>query len=199
MGNFCKDNLDLKFAWTDTPSCKWIRRSEDRRTKWCTESTSVFENCPYTCGTCCQDDPTYTFLNDNGAEKDCKWLSQKSGRADKYCGRWIDGGVVRYSCPQTCDYCEEPVNRAPSPSKPPEPTSQPSTSCEDDMDLYYPFTEVPFCKWVRRKEDRRVNYCKKANVNNSCPYACGVCCRDDPSYTFVNNLGFEKDCAWIAK
>jgi len=110
----------------------------------------------------------------------------------------MDGGVIRYSCPQTCDYCEKPFEAA-SPSQPAEPSSQPTILCQDDDNLYYPWTDVPFCKWVRRKENRRVQWCKKSSVNESCPYACGVCCQDDPSYAFVNNYGVEKDCAWIGE
>ena len=42
------------------------------------------------------------------------------------------------------------------------------------------------CMQIRNKEDRRAAYCKLASVSSSCPQACGLCCEDDPDFTFKN-------------
>ena len=58
---------------------------------------------------------------------------------------------------------------------------------------------VKSCRWVRNKEFRRVHQCKRVDVNTACPVSCGVCCRDDVTYTFETDFGPIEDCAWIAK
>merc|ERR1711862_584682 len=112
----CKDDENYRYPyppWEDVEFCRWIRRDEDRRVTWCMEP-GVHEGCPYTCGLYCRDDPSYTFVANNGIERGCKWLSQKSDRQDRYCDKYKNGSMVRYACPNTCNYCEEYVSFAPS-------------------------------------------------------------------------------------
>jgi len=41
--------------------------------------------------------------------------------------------------------------------------------------------------------------CTRSDIKEACPSACGVCCGDDPTYTFLTDNVGEKDCRWIAK
>ena len=114
----CKDDDNFKLGyppWEDVAFCRYIRRREERRVSWCLEP-GVHDGCPYTCGLCCRDDPLYTFVNDIGDEKDCKWLSQENAGKENYCDKYKNGSMVRYACADTCDYCEEYVSFAPSSS-----------------------------------------------------------------------------------
>ena len=69
----------------------------------------VRTNCPVTCGLCCEDDPSYTFINDMGIEKTCGWITLKDVRKSKYCDKYKSGMLVRVACPKACDYCKAPI------------------------------------------------------------------------------------------
>ena len=66
-----------------TFDCRTIRQREKHRISFCLED-EVRENCPQTCGICCEDDPTYKFETTYGDDKDCDWLARKDIR--KYRG-----------------------------------------------------------------------------------------------------------------
>lgn len=58
-----------------------------------------------------------------------------------------------------------------------------------------------YCKWFRFKEFRRQEFCTEQKVRDNCPQACGLCCEDDPDYTFAlsQQTNTIVDCAWITK
>jgi len=41
--------------------------------------------------------------------------------------------------------------------------------------------------------------CARADVVEACPSACGVCCADNPDFTFKAEYGKKQTCAWITK
>jgi len=54
------------------------------------------------------------------------------------------------------------------------------------------------CAWIGNgSEKRRSKHCKNNNVRMSCPVTCGICCEDDPTFTFKINRGVMKGCDWI--
>merc|ERR1712008_12888 len=69
-----------------------------------------------------------------------------------------------------------------SPSNTPSLSVYPTITCKDDDNFklgYPPWEEVSFCRYIRRREDRRVSWCLEPGVHDGCPYTCGLCCRDD--------------------
>lgn len=58
------------------------------------------------------------------------------------------------------------------------------------------------CTWVVKKgkdSARWTKMCARADVVEACPSACGVCCADDPDFTFTAEFGKTQNCAWIGK
>ena len=39
--------------------------------------------------------------------------------------------------------------------------------------------------------------CKRGDVPGACPISCGLCCGNDPDFTFTARNGKTKDCQWI--
>jgi len=190
----------------------------DRRLSYC-QREDVHINCPVSCGVCCRDDPTYTFVTDYGIERDCAFIAENPWRVNTYCDTYNSGQMVRNACPATCDFCKSYISLGPStsPSSSPSvtpsmapseypsttpssaPSNNPTITCINNDNYVIDNDPIKTCKWVRLKNFRRVVQCKKRIVHVNCPVSCGVCCRDDPTYTLVTDGGFTKDCAWIAK
>ena len=55
------------------------------------------------------------------------------------------------------------------------------------------------CRWVRNKPVRRQNQCAREEVRVNCPQSCGLCCMDDPFYSFTANMVKERDCTWLGR
>jgi len=104
----CQDNqkfLKNSFPYYDKfPFCMWLRKKGERRSRRCREA-NISENCPFTCGQCCQDDPSYTFKNDQPVTVDCAWIDEKKNKRKYWCDKKISGKFVRDACPVTCDFC----------------------------------------------------------------------------------------------
>ena len=101
-------NIDsYRYNGDEKKSCKWIRYTEVRRSTLC-QYDEVKQNCPITCGECCEDNHQYTFIVGTeivGAETvKCDWLS--SATIVQYCGKWKSGKMVRDGCPKSCGTCE---------------------------------------------------------------------------------------------
>ena len=69
----------------------------------------VRRNCPLTCGICCDDDSSYTFMTYFHIEKSCFWITKKEKRKSKYCCQYRNGKVARAACPKAWDYCKAPI------------------------------------------------------------------------------------------
>lgn len=105
----CMDNDDFLLNGKEIKSCVWIGQDESRRRRLCTEKKSVQRNCPFTCGTCCHDSPSFTFVTPaNGMERDCAWIKEKNKQHQ--CGREVDDGkLVSDFCPDACNTCKDPI------------------------------------------------------------------------------------------
>uniref|UniRef100_A0A7S3Q6U8 ShKT domain-containing protein n=1 Tax=Chaetoceros debilis TaxID=122233 RepID=A0A7S3Q6U8_9STRA len=99
----CKN--DDTWNWYDFPegNCKWVRNKEKRREKFCGKSI-VRENCPQSCGLCCQDDLNYSFVT-AGSTQGCFWVGQLTSRQDAFCNSFQSGDMVRNACPEACQRC----------------------------------------------------------------------------------------------
>ena len=97
-----------------TMKCANVQQNESRRQELCSFK-AVKEECPHACGSCCEDDDTYTFpLSHRDKTVDCKWISSSKNkhitRKAKYCNRVFNGSMVRKKCPLACNFCFSEVN-----------------------------------------------------------------------------------------
>ena len=186
--------------------CQWIRNKEDR-ISLCQES-EVREECPQTCGICCENNPEYKFQNKLGEMKSCKWLGKNQDRQDYYCDTYNNKNMVKDMCPLACDFCQsdievskEPtpsptplttqVSKAPTPSPTSTPLPTPS-GCLNNPDYLYNDVKGQDCQWIRKEESRRTRLCLESDVRSQCPQTCGICCEDNPEYELINNLERRK-------
>ncbi len=82
------------------------------------------------------------------------------------------------------------------------PLSVISAACLNDQEYTYDDDgKSRPCSNIRIKETRRQTLCLLDEVRENCPQSCGICCEDDPDFTFpLNNIfGTSQDCAWITK
>jgi hypothetical protein len=95
----------------NTQDCDWFTKKPDktavRTARYCGRS-DVSIACQETCGVCdsaCSDDPTFTFILNNGNTQDCDWFTKKPDktavRIARYCGR----SDVSNACQETCGTC----------------------------------------------------------------------------------------------
>ena len=68
--------------------------------------------------------------------------------------------------------------------------------CKDDKHFTYSNEN---CHSIYNDEDLRQDLCRNEEVKDNCPLACGLCCSNDPSYTFKTKYGNQtrKDCEWL--
>merc|ERR1712012_199329 len=81
-------------------------------------------------------------------------------------------------------------------------TAAPTVTCDVDPDFRVNGKAKKDCTWVYKKgpdSNRFAKMCARADVIEACPSACGVCCADNPDFTFTAEFGKTQDCAWIAK
>lgn len=70
--------------------------------------------------------------------------------------------------------------------------------CADDPTFFKANNPKKNCEWLGEKEERRYEKCGKFEYRDACPVTCGICCEDDDTWKFYNNLGVEKSCKWLA-
>jgi len=222
----CQNNDSYRNESNDFWSCKWIEYKLDRRLKFCKKS-GVKENCPLSCGECCEDDINYTFtaksktvgcdwlLTDESLQIEHRLLHEEDDldEAPNFCSRFRNGKMVRDGCPKSCNFCKpKAITEVPT-SNPttaatnqniamsPEPSASITTTdltdhdheCKNDNLYLY---DGKSCRWIRRNDDRRAEYCQVDEVMESCPVSCGQCCEDDDHYTFT--IGAKtKGCDWL--
>lgn len=103
----CKNNYSFSYqAWSGGKfrSCSNISLKEKRRVRLC-KVGEVQDNCPITCGRCCQDDESFRFITNLGKTKPCKWIGLNARRKEKYCNTLIGQISIKEACPVTCDAC----------------------------------------------------------------------------------------------
>lgn len=101
----CLNNSTYSYK-EPTKTCSWIRWKEERRQILCLID-DVRTNCPQSCGLCCEDDISYTFVSSSLQERTCSWID--SANKTLYCSRTRDSQTIRNACPKTCGICKEEV------------------------------------------------------------------------------------------
>ncbi len=209
----CRNSRSFTFG---KYTCSSLRLDETRRQKSCLNE-EVRDNCPKTCGLCCEDDDQYEFkINDSGPELgDCTWL-RKSHSLLYFCDEFLNGRMVKDACSYSCRFCMPFVNPDSSstadgastpngaPTISPSPTISVSptvATCAEDEDFHIDFNEAEYsCRTIRYYESVRQDLCTTETVRNACPSTCGLCCVDNIGYSFnITDGGGEKDCKWVGK
>jgi len=75
-------------------------------------------------------------------------------------------------------------------------------TCEVDTSFRVNGKAKKDCTWVLKKgfdSPRYAKMCARNDVIAACPSACGLCCADNPDFTFTAEFGKTQTCAWIAK
>lgn len=65
------------------------------------------------------------------------------------------------------------------------PTTVTSKLCFNNDTYTYHSIKNLTCKKIRINDDRRQVLCKRKKVRLNCPQTCGLCCDDNPNYSFV--------------
>ena len=90
-------------------TCKKIRNREYRRQSFCTEE-EVNRLCPQSCGVCCKNDSTYTFMH-GSVERNCTWVGNLiQSRKKIWCGKHKGGHIIKNMCPVACDECKSYIS-----------------------------------------------------------------------------------------
>jgi len=100
----CRDNPAFRRNNVEKKSCDWIGSTEDRRSMNCSIQ-NVVDNCPQACRVCCGDDEDFRLETDRGVALQCKWLSRKVIRRQRYCERKQNGALVTNKCGESCGRC----------------------------------------------------------------------------------------------
>ena len=146
----------------------------------------------------CTDSTTYTFgeYKQYGSfvTRDCDWIDTNpkhtATRRAKWCGKTVEGSLVKVMCPEACDYdCTEAPSAVPT-----HPTNVPSaeptgTTCSDKKT--FTFGTYPYlggevtrtCNWIdanpKHVDSRREEWCdviyEGTLVKDMCPEACDLC------------------------
>lgn len=135
--------------------CHWIAYKPVRRTKMCNRPDTPGP-CPISCGLCCANDPTFTFLTRKVGRKDCQWIESQYDKRRGYCD---EKKKIRTACAAACKSCFQPVD---------------DYICEDDVDFQFltPNGVPKDCKWISRKYDIRNQFCKEKYIHQACPDSC---------------------------
>jgi hypothetical protein len=202
----CMDKSGTFHPKDPSKTCAWLGAHEWRRKNLC-DVPIFFKNCPLTCGICCRDKPSFTFIFLKET-RNCNWIKKpfnKGGPSPKQKANICSKEYYWKNCPKACDKCYEPIFYPTlSPSSPPSnsptvppPTSSPTISCMDKPWFKHPQDSSKTCAWVGETEVRRYNLCDKQIYMKNCPVTCGLCCRNKASFTFT----FQKQtrgCNWLS-
>jgi hypothetical protein len=223
---FRKEIYGIEDGFTAPRSCHWIRFKEDRRQLQC-QDPDVMQNCPQVCGTCCDDDPGYVFVNNNDVRVSCSYIAKNPKRIiprrRAYCERpeiFENDVNIRDACPHSCDMCLSlitmmpTVSPAPSerePSKPPTktptetPTMSPTknpTKNPTDFPTKNPTqnpTDFP-TKSPSKRPTQNPTATPTVYLNPSSEPSIypSVFCEDDPDFEFIMNYNkFPVKCEWL--
>ena len=96
-GDLCKNNVDYVVPWGEEKGhgCLWVKSEDMIRQRYC-QSNIVKTQCPFSCGECCDDNPSFTFsTTENDGKRDCNWLAkQVRSESEKYCKKEVGGRKV---------------------------------------------------------------------------------------------------------
>jgi len=174
----CENDRSFRYKGKKNKSCIWVGDDPVRRNNFCSRRKTVRDACRMTCGLCCKDDSSYRYTIRSGLSRDCAWAAKKDSRSRKVCTK----KKVRSNCPITCASCQDKY------------------ACVNNNESKINVGKgKKTCAWIGRNNARRFNLCAQRLVRIQCPTTCGLCCENDPVFTFTSDSGKKKNCAWIAK
>jgi Uncharacterized protein conserved in bacteria len=171
----CEDDSSFTFILDNgnTRTCDWLTTNADRASarlaKYCVKD-DVGSACRLSCSFCvanptpspsCEDDPSFTFVLDNGNTRFCPWLTRNADATSTRIGKYCVKDDVGSGCPQSCNMC------------PP--------SCKDDPTFTFVLDNgnTRECRWLTmnssKTEVRTRKYCAKDDVNSACAESCNSC------------------------
>lgn len=173
----CKNDRSYRYQGRKQKTCVWLEKNKSRRHRLCARK-GVRDACRMTCGLCCKDDKTYRYATRSGFLRGCAWTAEKISRTTRYCTR----EKVKSNCPVTCGNCQKKF------------------ACINNRSFRFDnMNKSKPCAWISGQNLRRVKLCARKDVRRHCPTTCGLCCENDPAFSFTNNIGNLAGCGWIAK
>jgi len=107
----CINDYEFRSEGLKKKTCAWVMAAdEDLRKEYCAQS-DVYQNCPTSCGVCCEDDANYSVKKIASKKKgkkkvkvDCNWIQKKPKRISDYCAN----DKTSAACPsvKTCNSCK---------------------------------------------------------------------------------------------
>ncbi len=205
----CLNNQDFVFFYEGKARpCSNIRLKEDRRRTLCQED-SVRDNCPQTCGICCDDDPDFEFSLKKrpNTKQDCNWIVKNENRVDtrreNYCAiddyDPVSGSTIRNMCPKACDFCQDFVAQGPTeapttaaPTTPAPTTPAPTTAA--------PTTAAPTTPAPTTAAPTTAAPTEAPTTAAPTTAAPTALCEDSTAFEFelINFPGEMRGCEWIS-
>lgn len=111
--DYCGNNLSflLKDSSSKTRDCTWVRYAEETVRQDVCQRSDVRSECPYSCGICCENNPSYSLVVPNGSTKGCYWFISEEDGGGYWCNiEWEETGEkIRDVCPVSCKHCPTKV------------------------------------------------------------------------------------------
>mmetsp|Transcript_5251 Transcript_5251/g.10009 ORF Transcript_5251/g.10009 Transcript_5251/m.10009 type:complete len:204 (-) Transcript_5251:2099-2710(-) len=108
--SYCGNNLSFQFpdpTTSEPRDCIWVRYAEENiRQDFCQRS-DIRSKCPYSCGICCENNPSFTLAVPNGGTKSCFWFLSNEVGGGYWCSiDWEETGEkIKDVCPVSCNNC----------------------------------------------------------------------------------------------
>jgi len=216
-----KKKKTTKITGVETRTCEFLRTKEQSKREEICASDVVFggikkawDVCVITCGRCETEEPTDfpstesslfpTILPSSRPSTEPSFDPSFSPSNSPTVVASISPSKSRF--PSTSPSVTPTLNPSNSPSFSPtkSPSHQPSDvpsvvptiACRDYPDEFGAngkLTCAQIRKWKTQKRDRK---CSKGKIQDFCRITCGVCCFDDPNYTFEYKNRI-RDCEWL--
>jgi len=164
----CSNDADYRYSNDTKKSCAWISYKPGRRKRHCVEE-EVVNACPISCGLCCEDDLTFTFVTNAGKKQHCAWIAENPEMREKNLCR---SRAIRNHCTLACNICydkERVVDELPI---------NDDTTCEDDLSFNFTTDagKEQNCAWIRKNPDKRkIKYCRRISIKTHCTSICASC------------------------
>lgn len=201
----CEDDQTFTF---DTPfglkDCAWVASSPIAQLGYCPD-TDVKNKCVKTCDNCVKSNPPTVSPTNSPTDTQTNSPTVSSSTAPSSSPTSKPTATVTTSLPTKIPTglpTGSPTRKGTG-----SPTSKPTliptaTQTEDEcwnaLGLDYAGDPKHDCEWLARDQFRVDLLCSKREfVREACPVTCGICCEDNPTYTFSTPFGTQ-DCAWVA-
>ena len=212
VGLSCEDNENFVFTLDNgnNQGCSWIdanaNKVDDRQVKYCARNVEgggmIGAFCPKACDNCGPLPSLETFQNPTTPATATTAPTQSPTKNPTYSPATnIPTKNPTYSPTNIPTmkptYTQESPSVAPSEQEPTiNPTDMPTATCVNSDSFSIDGFD---CNDIRY---RTQDYCQgtstiSQSVRDNCPVSCGLCCRDNESFTFSLDNGKNQGCSWI--